>query len=140
MASGPLADLKVLDLSQAIAGPLIGRILADMGADVVRVEWPGGDVTNRFGATRAGLTGLYTHMNAGKRGIAVDRTRPGGTDLLLRLAAVADVVVENFRPGVLDRAGLGWDALSAVNPRLVMVSVSGFGRTGSSAARRAYAR
>lgn len=137
--TSPLDDLRVLDLSQAIAGPLVGRALADLGADVVRVEWPGGDVTNRFGAARAGLTGVFTQMNAGKRGVAIDRARPGGTELILRLAAAADVVIENFRPGVLDRAGLGYEALSAANPRLVMVSISGFGRTGSFAGRRAYA-
>lgn len=135
----PLHGTRVLDLSQAISGPLVGRALADLGADVVRVEWPNGDVTNRFGPKRAGHTGLFAHMNAGKRGIAVDRSAPGATELLLRLGSCADVVIENFRPGVLDRAGLGYAELSAANPRLVMVSVSGFGRTSPESQRQAYA-
>jgi CoA:oxalate CoA-transferase len=137
--TSPLGGRRVLDLSQAIAGPYIGRILADLGADVVRVEWPNGDVTNRFGPPTAGLTGLFHHMNAGKRGIGVDLKSPAAVDLLRRLARLADVVIENFRPGVLDRAGLGYADLAAANPALVMVSVSGFGRTGPEAGRAAYA-
>ena len=136
---GPLTGHRVLDLSQAIAGPLVGRILADLGADVVKVEWPNGDVTNRFGPATAGLTGVFTHMNAGKRGIGVDLKSPAGVALLRRLAERADVVVENFRPGILDRAGLGYADLAATNPGLVMASVSGFGRTSPESARAAYA-
>jgi CoA:oxalate CoA-transferase len=136
---GPLTGHRVLDLSQAIAGPLVGRVLADLGADVVKVEWPNGDVTNRFGPTTAGLTGVFTHMNAGKRGIGVDLKSPAGVALLRRLAERADVVVENFRPGILDRAGLGYADLAATNPGLVMASVSGFGRTSPESGRAAYA-
>src|SRR5829696_1796905 len=136
---GPLAGHRVLDLSQAIAGPMVGRILADLGADVVKVEWPNGDVTNRFGPTIAGLTGVFTHMNAGKRGIGVDLKSPGGAALLRRLAGRADVVVENFRPGILDRAGLGYADIAATNPAVVMASVSGFGRTSPESGRAAYA-
>ncbi|MSX80706.1 MAG: CoA transferase, partial [Actinobacteria bacterium] len=139
MTASPLDGVRVLDLSQAIAGPMTGRVLADLGADVVKVEWTNGDITNRFGPVRGGITGVFLHMNAGKRGISVDRTAPGGTELLLRLAAKADVVVENFRPGVLDRWGLGYEALSAGNPSLVMVSISGFGRTSQESQRQAYA-
>lgn len=138
-AGSPLEGVKVLDLSQAIAGPMVGRVLADLGADVVKVEWSNGDITNRFGPSRAGITGLFLHMNAGKRGISVDRTAPGGTELLLDLAAKADVVVENFRPGVLNRWGLGYGALSVRNPALVMVSISGFGATSPESQRQAYA-
>jgi len=136
---GPLAGRRVVDLSQAIAGPYVGRILADLGADVVKVEWTNGDVTNRFGARTAGLTGLFHHMNAGKRGIGLDLKSPGAVDLIRRLAARADIVVENFRPGVLARAGLGYADLAATNPGLVMASVSGFGQTGPEAGRAAYA-
>jgi len=139
VVQSPMAGLRVLDLSQAIAGPMIGRILADLGAEVVKVEWSNGDITNRFGPARGGITGLFLHMNAGKRGISVDRTAPGGTELLLQLAEQADVVIENFRPGVLDRWGLGYDVISARNPRVVMVSVSGFGRTSPESQRQAYA-
>ena len=138
-STGPLAGRRVLDLTQAIAGPYVGRILADLGADVVKVEWTNGDVTNRFGPPTAGLTGLFTHMNAGKRGIGLDLKSPGAVDLVRRLAGRADVVLENFRPGVLERAGLGYAELSADNPGLVMASVSGFGRTGPEAGRAAYA-
>jgi CoA:oxalate CoA-transferase len=138
-ATGPLTGRRVLDLSQAIAGPYVGRILADLGADVVRVEWSNGDVTNRFGPPTAGLTGLFTHMNAGKRGIGLDLRSPAAVALLRRLAARADVVLENFRPGVLERAGLGWAELSADHPQLVMASVSGFGRSGPESQRAAYA-
>jgi len=136
---GPLAGRRVVDLSQAIAGPYVGRMLADLGADVVKVEWTNGDVTNRFGARTAGLTGLFHHMNAGKRGIGLDLKSPGAVDLIRRLAARADIVVENFRPGVLARAGLGYADLAATNPGLVMASVSGFGQTGPEAGRAAYA-
>ncbi|MFT3854407.1 MAG: CoA transferase [Ilumatobacteraceae bacterium] len=135
----PLDGMRVLELAQAISGPFVGRILADLGADVVKVEWENGDVVNRFGPPTAGLTGLFTHMNAGKRGIGVDLKAPGAADLLHRLADAADVVVANFRPGVLDRAGLSYGALRATNPDLVMVSISGFGLTSPDSQRPAYA-
>jgi CoA:oxalate CoA-transferase len=137
--SAPLDDVRVLDLSQALSGPFVARILADLGADVVKVEWPRGDVANRFGERIGGVSGLFHQVNAGKRGIAVDRTVPEGNELIRRLAARADVVIENFRPGVLDRAGLGYAELSAENPSLVMLSISGFGRGGPESDRRAYA-
>lgn len=135
----PLQGVRVLELAQAISAPFVGRILADLGADVVKVEWENGDVTNRFGPATAGLTGVFTHMNAGKRGLGVDLKAAGASDLLHRLADQADVVVANFRPGVLDRAGLDYESLRATNPDLVMVSISGFGRTSPDAQRPAYA-
>jgi CoA:oxalate CoA-transferase len=135
----PLDGIRVLDLSQAVSGPYAARSFTDMGADVVKVEWPRGDVTNVFGQRRAGLSGLFTQMNAGKRGVAIDRTTPAGKDLVARLADKADVVIENFRPGVLERAGLGYDTLSARNRRLVMLSISGFGRQSPESQRQAYA-
>src|SRR5207247_10941094 len=129
----PLDGLRVLDLSRAVSGPLAGRILADLGADVVRAELPGSDVTQAFGKVTRGRSGLYSHVNAGKRSILLDLHRPGDVARLLDLAAACDVLVENFRPGVLDRFGAGWPALSAVNPRLVMLSIYGFGRAGDDA-------
>jgi CoA:oxalate CoA-transferase len=135
----PLDGLRVLDLSRAVSGPFAGRILADLGADVVRAELPGTDVTQAFGKVIRGRSGLYSHVNAGKRSIVLDLHQPGDLTRLLDLAAACDVVVENFRPGVLDRFGAGWPALSAVNPRLVMLSISGFGREGEDAERAAYA-
>ena len=135
----PLDGLRVLDLSRAVSGPFAGRILADLGADVVRAELPGTDVTQAFGKVTRGRSGLYSHVNAGKRSILLDLHQPGDVARLLDLAAACDVLVENFRPGVLDRFGAGWPALSAVNPRLVMLSISGFGREGDDAGRPAYA-
>lgn len=135
----PLEGLRVLDLSRAVSGPYAGRLLGDLGADVVKVEAPAGDVTSRFGLTIDGISGLFLQMNAGKRGVGIDFARSRGTDLIRRLASRADVVIENFRPGVLDRGKLGYDDLSTDNPRLVMLSVSGFGRTSPDAQRQAYA-
>ena len=118
----------MLDLSRAVSGPLAGRILSDLGADVVRAELPGTDVSQAFGKVTRGRSGLYSQVNAGKRSIVLDLHSPADVARLLDLAAACDVLVENFRPGVLDRFGAGWAALSAVNPRLVMLSVSGFGQ------------
>jgi CoA:oxalate CoA-transferase len=135
----PLDGVRVLELAQAISAPFVGRILADLGADVVKVEWENGDVTNRFGPATGGLTGVFTHMNAGKRGLGIDLKADGAGDLLHRLADQADVVVANFRPGVLERAGLDDESLRTTNPGLIMVSISGFGRTSPDAQRPAYA-
>ncbi|HET9732858.1 MAG TPA: CoA transferase [Acidimicrobiales bacterium] len=135
----PLSGLRVLDLSRVVSGPFAARMLSDLGADVVKVEPPEGDVTRNWGEVRHGLSGFYTQQNAGKRDICVDVRRPGGADLLRRLAAVADVVIENFRPGVAERLGVGWADLHALNPRLVMLSISGFPADGPLAERPAYA-
>jgi len=135
----PLDGIRILDLSRALSGPYAGRILADLGADVVKVEAPGKDITRALGEVRHRLSGLYTQLNAGKRNVGLDLGTPGGRAIVRRLAGAADVVVENFRPGVLDRLDLGWAALSAENPRLVMLSITGFGQQGPEAARRAFA-
>ncbi len=135
----PLAALRVLDLSRVLAGPFAGRMLADLGADVVKVEPPEGDITRGWGAVRHGLAGYYTQQNAGKRAICVDLEAPSAAGLLLRLAQRADVLIENFRAGVLERHGLGWQQLHALNPRLVMLSISGFGASSPEAGRPAYA-
>ena len=135
----PLDGLRVLDLSRALSGPFAGRILADLGADVVKVELPGADIAQTYGKMTRGRSGLYAQLNAGKRSIVLDLRLPGDVARLLDLAAVCDVVVENFRPGILDGFGAGWPALSAVNERLVMLSISGFGQDGPEASRPAYA-
>jgi CoA:oxalate CoA-transferase len=135
----PLAGLRVLDLSRVLSGPFAGRMLADLGADVVKVEPPEGDVTRRWGKMQAGRSGFFFQQNAGKRGLCVDLKTPGGAELVLRLAAAADVLIENFRPGVLDRLGLPFARLHAANPRLVVLSISGFGTTGPDRDRPAYA-
>jgi CoA:oxalate CoA-transferase len=135
-APAPLPAWRILDMSQAISGPYAARILADLGADVLRVEGPRTDVTEHFGVVRDGHSGMYAQMNAGKRSVGVDLTAPGATDLVRRLATTADVLIENFRPGVMNRLGLGYEQLSAHNPRLVMLSITGFG---PGSARRALA-
>jgi crotonobetainyl-CoA:carnitine CoA-transferase CaiB-like acyl-CoA transferase len=134
-----LQGIRVLDLTRVLAGPFATRMLCDLGADVVKVEPPEGDVTRHFGVRRGTQTGYYAQQNAGKRAVCVDFARPGGPALIKRLAAAADVVMENFRPGVLTKFGLDWPALSAEHPELVMVSISGFGQDGPERERPAYA-
>ncbi len=114
-------------------------MLADLGADVVKVEPPEGDISRVWGQSRHGLAGFYTQQNVGKRNVCLDLKQPAAVDVARRLAAVADVVIENFRPGVMTRLGLGWDVLRVENPRLVMLSITGFGQTGPDADRQAYA-
>lgn len=138
-AAPPLPAWRVLDMSQAISGPYAARILADLGADVVRIEGPRTDVTEYFGVVRDGRAGMYAQMNAGKRSVGVDLAVPGAVQLVGDLARHADVLIENFRPGVMERLGLGYEQLSAANPALIMLSVSGFGPTGPDAHRRALA-
>jgi CoA:oxalate CoA-transferase len=135
----PLAGVKVLDFTRVLAGPFVSRMLSDLGADVVKVEPPEGDMTRGIGRKINDLSGYFTQQNAGKRAICVDLTRPGAADLLLQLAAKADIVLENFRPGIMAGFGLGWEQLSAVNPQLVMLSISGFGQTGPERDRASYA-
>jgi CoA:oxalate CoA-transferase len=135
----PLPGWRVLDMSQAISGPYAGRILSDLGADVLRVEGPRTDITEWFGVVRDGRSGMYAQMNAGKRSVGVDLAAAGAADLVRDLAARADVLIENFRPGVIDRLGLGYERLAAANPGLIMLSVTGFGATGPDAGRRALA-
>jgi len=135
----PLAGLKVLDFSRVLAGPFAGRMLSDLGADVVKVEPPDGDVTRQWGRVVAGLPGYYFQQNAGKRNISIDLRAPGARELVLQLVRRADVLIENYRPDVMPRLGLGWDELSAANPRLIMLSISGFGQGGPESHRAAYA-
>jgi crotonobetainyl-CoA:carnitine CoA-transferase CaiB-like acyl-CoA transferase len=135
----PLQGIRVLDLSRVLAGPYAGRMLADLGADVVKVEPPEGDITRKWGKRIAGLSGYYTQQNAGKRNVCIDLRAAGGPELVARLCEQADVVLENFRPGVMERFGLSYAQLAQRNPRLVMVSVSGFGQEGPEAKRPAYA-
>lgn len=135
----PLQGIKVLDFSRVLAGPFASRMLVDLGAEVVKVEPPEGDVTRYWGRKVAGISGYFNQQNVGKRDICIDLTRPRGVALVKDLARQADVVIENFRPGVMDRLGIGWQALSALNSRLVMLSVSGFGQSGPESHRAAYA-
>ncbi|MEM8766159.1 MAG: CaiB/BaiF CoA-transferase family protein [Pseudomonadota bacterium] len=135
----PLTGLKVLDFSRVLAGPFAGRMLADLGADVVKVEPPDGDVTRLWGRVAGGIPGYYHQQNAGKRNLCIDLRAPGARELVHRLAAEADILIENYRPDVMGRLGIGWEDLRAVNPRLIMLSISGFGHGGPESHRPAYA-
>lgn len=135
----PLAGVRVADFSNVIAGPHCTRLLADMGADVVKVESPEGDFLRRRPPIRNGHSAYFSNFNVGKRGMALDLKNPKGLEAAKRLIAKADVVVENFRPGVMARLGLGYDAAKALNPTVIYCSVSGYGQTGPSATRPAYA-
>lgn len=129
----------MLDLSRVLSGPLCGRALADLGAEVVKVEPPEGDLT-RFSHPRVNsMSGYYAQQNAGKRNVSLDLRRPEAIEVVLRLATRADVVLENFRPGVMERMGLGYDAVAARNPRIVYGSITGYGQDGPWSDRRAYA-
>ena len=135
----PLSGLKVLDFSRVLAGPFAGRMLSDLGADVVKVEPPDGDVTRLWGHVVGGLPGYYHQQNAGKRNICVDLRHQQAKSLVLELVAEADILIENYRPDVMPRLGLGYDVLRQVNSRLIMLSISGFGHGGPESHRPAYA-
>ena len=134
----PLQGLKVVDCATLLAGPLIATLLADFGADVVKVEHPRGDALRSFGWVKDGVSLWWLFVNRNKACVSLDLGRPEGAGVLKELVAGADVLVENFRPGTMERWGLGWEELSAVNPGLVMVRVTGFGQTGPYAGRPGY--
>ena len=119
----PLAHVKVVEMSHMVMGPTVGLVLGDLGADVVKIEPLGGDKTRRL---RGSGAGYFVTYNRNKRSLCLDTGKPEARELLLKLIAEADVFVENFRPGAMDRLGLGWEPLSALNPRLVYCSTRGF--------------
>ena len=135
----PLAGLKVLDFARVLAGPFAGRMLSDLGADVVKVEPPDGDITRLWGAEAATIRGYYHQQNAGKRNICVDLRASGAKEVIFALAREADIVIENYRPDVMGRHGFDYAALAEVNSRLIMLSISGFGHNGPESKRPAYA-
>ncbi len=135
----PLEGVRVLDLTRVFAGPIAGRTLSDLGADVVKVEPPDGDVTRLWGRKTAGLSSYFTQQNCGKRNVCIDLNADGGPELVARLAEQADVVIENFRPGVIAKFGIDWSVLSERKPSLIMLSISGFGQEGPESQRAAYA-
>ena len=134
----PLTGVRVLDFTRVLAGPLSTALLADLGAEVIKVEPPGGDDYRAIGPMREGESALFSVMNRNKQSIVLDLKSPAAQHIVMDLAATCDVVVENFRPGVADRLGIGAEALLAVNPKVVVVSISGFGQTGPLALRPAY--
>ena len=137
--NGPMSGIKVLDFSIALTGPYAAALLADQGAEVIKVERPGiGDIARYVGVMVNGMSALYLVCNRGKRSIAVDVQTPEGVDIVRRIAADVDVVIENFRPGVMDRLGLGYADITADNPDVVYASLSGFGDEGPYRDRSAY--
>jgi formyl-CoA transferase len=130
-ASGPLAGLKVLELGQLIAGPFAAKTLADFGADVVKIETPGaGDPLRKWRLLKDGTSVWWQVQSRNKRSVALDLKDPAAQDIVRRLAADADVLIENFRPGAMEGWGLGPDEMLKLNPRLIMLRISGYGQTG----------
>jgi alpha-methylacyl-CoA racemase len=135
MAASPLADalrgIRVLDLSRLLPGPYLTMVLADMGADVIKVEDPKlGDYLRAFPPGKGGLSGRFLAINRGKRSLALDLKAAPARDAFLKMVEQADVVVESFRPGVMDKLGIGYAQLAARNPKIIVCSISGFGQTG----------
>ena len=127
----PLEGITILDLTWILSGPYASMVLCDLGAEVIKVERPPhGDISRTTGPYQNGWSSYYFSVNRGKKSVAMNLREPEGRDLFLRMAEKVDVVMENFTPGTMDRLGLGYDALRANNPRLIMASTSGFGQTG----------
>jgi crotonobetainyl-CoA:carnitine CoA-transferase CaiB-like acyl-CoA transferase len=138
-AMGPLKGVKILDLSMVVSGPFCTMILADLGADVIKIEPPEGDVSRTVtGQERNGVPIGIVNWNRNKRAMVLDLKRPGGPEVLLRMAETADVVIQNVRPGVVERLGVGYDAVAARNPKIVYCSIAGYGFTGPYVNKPAY--
>jgi len=135
----PLEGVRVLDFSIMLAGPYCARLLADVGAEVIKIEPPEGDEMRLRAPMRDGHSAYFGQLNAGKRSIALDLKSPDAIKLVHRMVETIDILVENFRPGVMERLGLGYEALRKINPRLIYCSISGYGQTGPQAERAAYA-
>lgn len=135
----PLSGVRVLDLTNIVSGPMATSILADQGAEVIKVEQPGiGDLTRYMGPARGGLASIFTTINRNKRSIAINLRTEEGKALLYRMVESADVLVQNFRPGVVDRMGIGHEEMMRRNPKLIYASVSGFGDSGPYVKQRVY--
>jgi crotonobetainyl-CoA:carnitine CoA-transferase CaiB-like acyl-CoA transferase len=135
----PLAGLCVLDFSTTIAGPHCSRLMADMGADVIKVESPEGDLMRSRPVQRNGAGTMFGQLNAGKRSVVLDLKKPQAVAAVKKLVAAVDIVLENYRPGVMKRLGLDYVELSKINPRLIYCAISGYGQSGPAAGRPAYA-
>jgi len=135
----PLEGIRVLDLTRVLAGPFCTMMLSDLGAEIIKVEVPGtGDDSRSFGPFRNGQSLYFVNINRGKESVAIDLKTDAGKKLLVDLAKKCDVIVENFRPGTMEKLGLGWDVLKVANPRLIYGAVSGFGHSGPDSGRPAY--
>ncbi len=137
--AGALNGIRILDLSNVVSGPMAVQILADQGADVIKIEQPkSGDVSRSFGESRGGMTSIFAVLNRNKRSIVLDFKNEKAKNIFYQLVADADVVVQNFRPGAMDRMGLGYEVLKQHQPDIIFVSISGYGDDGPYAERRAY--
>ncbi len=137
-ATGPLAGIKIVDLSQIVSGPMAATMLADQGAEVIKVESPGGDPVRVLGPKKGDRSAMFIAVNRGKQGLAIDLKTRGGRTILERLVKWADVLIENFRPGTMERLGFGADRCAELNPRLIFASITGFGQDGPYANIRVY--
>lgn len=136
---GALDGVTVVDFSVMISGPLAGMLLADQGADVIKIESPGqGDLMRHLGSTKGQMSGIFANNNRGKRSLVVDLKSEQGREVVLELIGRADVLIQNFRPGAMERLGLGYEALSAINPDLIYTSISGYGPDGPNSNHRVY--
>ena len=136
--AGPLAGIRVVDLSQVVSGPMAAMMLAEQGAAVVKVESPGGDPVRMLGPRKGDRSAMFIAVNRGKKGIAIDLKTRGGRMVLERLVGWGDVLIENFRPGTMERLGFGAARCAAINPRLIFASITGFGPDGPYANIRVY--
>ena len=134
----PLHGIRIIDLSAVVSGPMATGILADQGADVIKIEPPKGDLTRVIGPAQGDISALFASINRGKRSLVLDLKHPEGKAILRELLAGADALVENFRPGALDRLGFSFEVLQQINPRLVCLSIAGFGHSGPMAGYRVY--
>ncbi len=137
-AAGPLAGVRVLDLTTMVSGPVATMMLADQGADVIKIESPTGDMMRNYGAKRRGMSASFLSCNRNKRSLCIDLKTASGTEIAHKLAAKSDVLVQNFRPGAIVRMGLGEEVVRALRPDIIFVSISGFGETGPYAHQRVY--
>lgn len=138
-SSGPLAGIRVIDLTSVLMGPYCSQILSDLGADVIKVESPEGDTSRYVGPTRTkGRSGIFTHLNRGKRGVVLDLRQPAARDICLRLIKGADVVLHSMRLPAIQRLGMDYATVSAVNPGIIYASLYGFGKDGRYSGRPAY--
>ena len=135
-STGPLHGVRVLDLTTMVAGPVATMMLADQGADVIKVETPSGDLMRRLAKGRNGMNAFFLACNRNKRSLAVDLKTEAGREIVHKLIATADVLVHNFRPGTAERIGLGEDAVRAIRHDIIYVSISGFGERGPYAGQR----
>ncbi|HET7160279.1 MAG TPA: CoA transferase, partial [Burkholderiales bacterium] len=136
---GPLDGLRVLDFTNMLSGPYCTRLLADLGAEVIKVEPPAGDHNRTRRPVRNGYSSFFGHLNCGKKSVVLDLKSAPGRDAAIALANKSDIIVENWRPGVADRLGVGYQAVTKSNPKVIYCAISGFGQTGPTSQRPAYA-